>query len=118
MNQRGVSTKTHGVLDLVTSGALLAAPRLLGISDVPRAASVLRMAGGGALAYSMLTDYEFGLVKVLPMPAHLAMDAASGVFLASSHWLFGFADNGPRYWQPHARMGAGEVLAAMTSKTR
>ncbi len=118
MSQRGVSTKTHGVLDLVSAGALLAAPRLLGLDDVPRAASVLRMAGGGAAAYSMLTDYEFGLVKVLPMPVHLAMDAASGVFLASSPWLFGFAENGPRYWLPHALAGAGEVLAALSSKTR
>jgi hypothetical protein len=118
VNQRGVSTKTHGVLDLATSGTLLAAPKLLGLNDEPRAASVLRMAGGGALVYSMLTDYEFGLVKVLPMRAHLAMDAASGVFLASSPWLLGFAKNGPRYWVPHALMGAGEVLAALTSRTR
>ncbi len=118
MNQRGVSTRTHGVLDLVSAGALLAAPRLFGLNDEPRAASVLRMAGGGALAYSMLTDYEFGLVRVLPMRAHLALDAASGAFLASSPWLLGFAKNGPRYWVPHALMGAGEVLAALTSRTR
>ena len=118
MNQRGVSTRTHGVLDLVSVGALLAAPRLFGVNDEPRAASVLRMAGGGALAYSMLTDYEFGLVKVLPMRAHLALDAASGAFLASSPWLLGFAKNGPRYWVPHALMGAGEVLAALTTRTR
>jgi hypothetical protein len=98
-------------LDLVSAGALLAAPRLLGLEKESRAASVLRMAGGGALVYSMLTDYEFGLVKVLPMRAHLAMDAASGAFLASSPWLLGFANNGPRYWVPHALMGAGEVLA-------
>ena len=118
MNQRGVSTRTHGVLDLVSAGVLLAAPRLLGLEKESRAASVLRMAGGGAAAYSMLTDYEFGLVKVLPMRAHLAMDAASGAFLASSPWLLGFAKNGPRYWVPHALMGAGEVLAALTSRTR
>lgn len=117
MSQRGVSTKTHGVLDLVSAGALLAAPRLLGLDDVPRAASVLRMAGGGAAAYSMLTDYEFGLVKVLPMPVHLAMDAASGVFLASSPWLFGFARNGTRYWLPHVLMGAADVMAAVATRT-
>ena len=118
MAQRGVSTKTHGVLDLVSAGALLAAPRLLGLEGGSRAASVLRMAGGGAAVYSMLTDYEFGLVRLLPMRAHLALDAASGAFLASSPWLFGFAKNGPRYWAPHALMGAGEVLAALASRTR
>ncbi len=106
------------MLDLVSAGALLAAPKLFGLDDEPRASSVLRMAGGGALAYSMLTNYEFGLVRVLPMRAHLALDAASGAFLASSPWLLGFAKNGPRYWVPHALMGAGEVLAALTTRTR
>ena len=66
----------------------------------------------------MLTDYEFGLVRVLPMRAHLALDAASGAVLASSPWLLGFTKNGPRYWVPHALMGAGEVLAALTTRTR
>jgi len=113
-----ISTRTHGVLDLVTAGTLLAAPRLLRLQDVPRSASVLRLAGGGAALYSMMTDYEFGVVKVLPMSAHLAMDAASGALLASSPWLLGFTGNGPRYWLPHALVGAFEMLAAMTSKSR
>jgi hypothetical protein len=51
------------------------------------------------------------------MPIHLAMDAASGVLLAASPWLFGFAGRGPRYRLPHAFVGASEVLAALTSKT-
>jgi hypothetical protein len=52
------------------------------------------------------------------MPAHLAMDAASGAFVASSPWLLGFAKDGPRYWLPHVLVGATEILAAATSRTR
>jgi hypothetical protein len=115
---RIVSTKTHGILDYLTGASLLTAPKLLGIEDEPSAARVLRMAGGGATVYSLLTDYELGLIKVLPMPLHLALDAASGVLLASSPWLFGFADKGSRYWLPHVLVGATEVLAAATTKTR
>jgi len=74
---RIVSTKTHGILDYLTGATLLAAPKALGIEDEPSAARVLRMAGAGATAYSLLTDYELGLVRVLPMPLHLALDAAS-----------------------------------------
>ena len=115
---RFISTRTHGVLDYLTGGALLAMPKMLGIGDVPTSARVLVLAGAGAAAYSAITDYELGLLRLLPMPAHLALDAASGVLLASSPWLFGFAGKGPRYWLPHVAVGATEVLAAATSKTR
>lgn len=113
-----ISTRTHGMLDYLTGATLLAAPRMLGLDDVPAAARVLRIAGGGATAYSLLTDYELGAVKVIPMHVHLALDAASGALLAASPWLFGFAGDGRRYWLPHALVGATEILAALTSRTR
>jgi hypothetical protein len=91
---RVISTRTHGAIDYATGAGMLAAPALLGISDEPAAARTLRAAGLVAMAYSLLTDYEFGLVRIIPMPAHLAMDATSGVLLAASPWLFGFAPRG------------------------
>lgn len=115
---RFIPTQAHGVLDYLTGGTLLAAPTLLGIRDVPASARILVLAGAGAVAYSAITDYELGIVGLLPMPAHLALDAASGALLASSPWLLGFAKNGPRYWLPHAVIGAMEILAAGTSKAR
>jgi hypothetical protein len=118
MNLRVIPTSVHGVLDYVTAPSLLAAPELLGLRAVPASALALRVAGGGAAAYSMLTDYELGVVKALPMPAHLAMDAVSGVALAASPWLLGFSNAGRRYWLPHVLVGAFEIFAALTTKTR
>jgi hypothetical protein len=112
-----IPTRVHGILDYVTGPTLLAAPRLLGLDDVPVSARALHLAGGGAVLYSALTDYEVGILKVIPMPVHLALDAASGVLLASSPWLFGFASEGSRYWLPHVAAGAFEVFAAATSRT-
>ena len=115
---RIVSTRTHGVLDYLTGAALLAVPKALGLEDVPSSSRALKLAGGGATAYSLLTDYELGVAKLLPMPVHLALDATSGALLASSPWLFGFAKNGARYWLPHVLVGAQEILAAAITKTR
>jgi len=117
MSLRMIPTSVHGAVDYLTGGALLAAPKVLGIDDDRRAALVLRSAGGGALVYSLITDYELGLLRLLPMPAHLALDAASGVLVAASPWLFGFAGRGPRYWLPHVLVGAMEVLAATSTRT-
>jgi hypothetical protein len=72
------------------------------------------VAGAG---YGLFTDYELGAFRALPMPVHLALDAAKGVFMAASPWLFGFAKKGTRYWLPHVLMGVADVLAAASSNT-
>jgi hypothetical protein len=118
MTARFIPTQVHAVLDYLTGGVLVCAPRLFGITDEPVAARVLEVAGGGATAYSMITDYELGLVKVLPMRTHLMLDAGSGALMAASPWLFGFARRGSRYWLPHVLFGATEILAALSTKTR
>src|SRR3712207_757170 len=117
MNLRLIPTSVHGVLDYLASGIDLAFPGLLGSHDVPWPALVPRIDGLAGAGYSLITGYELGVLKVLPMPKHLAFDAAKGVFMASSPWLFGFASNGSRYWMPHVLMGTADVLAAITSKT-
>ena len=113
---RVIPTQAHAVLDYVTGGALIAAPRLLGLKD-STAGRVLSLAGTTATASSMLTNYELGLVKVIPMRAHLPLDAAIGALVAASPWLFGFAKEGTRHWLPHVIVGATEILAAATTKT-
>ncbi len=117
MNLRVIPTGVHGVLDYLASGINLVFPRLLGLHDAPLAALVPRIAGVAGSGYSLVTDYELGAFKVLPMPAHLAFDAGKGVLTALSPWLFGFAKNGTRYWMGHVVMGTADVLAAITSKT-
>jgi hypothetical protein len=42
------------------------------------------------------------------------LDYASGVLLAASPWLFGFADY---VWEPHLILGILEIGAAMFTKT-
>ncbi|QIN77919.1 hypothetical protein GBA65_04615 [Rubrobacter marinus] len=117
MATRVIPTQVHAVLDYVTGGALVAAPRLLGMHGTT-AGKVLDLAGGIATAQSLLTDYELGLVKVIPMRTHLTLDAASGALVAASPWLFGFAGNGRRYWLPHVLVGTTEILAAALTKSR
>ena len=117
MNTRIIPTKVHGVLDYLASGVNLVFPRLLGLHDAPWAARVPRIDGAAGAGYSLITAYELGALKLLPMPAHLAFDATKGAFMAASPWLFGFAKNGTRYWLPHMLMGSADVLAAITTKT-
>ena len=117
MDLRVIPTGVHSVLDYMASATNLVFPGLLGLHDAPWAVLVPRIDGVAGAGYSLITDYELGAFKVLPMPTHLAFDAAKGAFMASSPWLFGFARNGTRYWLPHVLMGVADVLAAITTKT-
>jgi hypothetical protein len=83
---RPISTMMHGILDYVTAPTLMVLPRALGWSQ--RVTALLNVAGLGVLAYSMLTRYELGLIRVLPMKAHLGLDMASGGMLALSPFMF------------------------------
>jgi len=106
-----IPTKLHGVIDYATGAFLFAAPSLLRLRN-RRSRAALRMAGGGALAYSLLTDYELGVYRKLPMPAHLALDASSGIaLLAVARTARGYR-NGPLDRALPLLAGLSEIAAA------
>jgi hypothetical protein len=74
--QKPISTKAHGILDYMTAGLLATLPRALGWDD--KVTHLLDAAAAGTVVYSLLTRYEMGAVKALPMKAHLSMDAVQG----------------------------------------
>lgn len=118
MNLHLIPTGVHGGLDYLASGINLVFPGLLGLRDAPWASLVPRVDGVTGAGYSQMTGYEIGAFKVLPMPTHLVFDAVKGVFMVASPWLFGFANNGVRYWLSHVLMGTADVLAAVATRTR
>src|SRR3712207_2864116 len=96
-------------------GALLiVAPYLLGFADGTAAQWIPQIVGAALIGASLLTDYELGVVRMIPMPVHLGLDVAAGVLLAASPWLFGFAD---RVWVPHVVFGLAEIGAGLTTRT-
>jgi hypothetical protein len=107
-----ISTRVHGVLDCTVGTLLAASPWLIGFSDNRPATLVPVVLGLGAILYSLVTKYEWGLIRVLPMNAHLAIDLLSGIFLMASPWLLGFAHH--VYW-PHVAFGVLEIcVVALT----
>jgi hypothetical protein len=118
MDLRMIPTKAHGAVDMATGPALIAAPTLLKMNGNTGATIPPRVVGAAATAYALLTDYEFGLKRVLPMRAHLGLDVAAGVALAATPFLTGAWRNGLRHWLPHTVIGAQELALALTTKER
>src|SRR3954464_6428782 len=112
---RVIPTRVHGALDYLIGAVLVAAPWLFGFSDVGSAKWTAIGVGVAMMATSVMTNYEWGLARLIPMHAHLFADAALGVFLVASPWIFGFADDGTNVWLPHVLVGLGEIGIAAAS---
>jgi hypothetical protein len=111
-----ISTRVHGAGDYATGVGLLAAPTLLRIDD-GLAAGALRGAGGAILGLSALSDHELGLLRKVPMPVHLIVDAAAGGLLAAGAFGLRRRGGGVASWLPHAVVGVAQVgVAALTAR--
>jgi hypothetical protein len=108
-----INSRVHGVLDYLTGATLIFAPAILDFASSGAAARVPLMLGIGTIIYSALTRYELGLVKVIPFRGHLTLDLFSGILLAASPWLFGFAEH---VWKPHVLLGAFEIVVTLLTR--
>ncbi len=110
---RFIPTRVHGMLDYLMGAVLILAPWLLDFDDTA-AIWVPVVLGAGVIVYSLLTDYELGIARVIPMATHLILDIAGGLVLAVSPWIFQFSDE---VWVPHLVLGLLEVGAGLMTRT-
>jgi hypothetical protein len=108
---RPIDSTLHGVTDY-TAGAMLMTvfPRLVGIQGT-RSARQIRTAGAIHAGYSTMTDYELGIVRVIPFKAHLALDAIGALALAATPFVTGQFLKGRRHWVPHVALSAFEFAS-------
>lgn len=119
MSMKFIPTKVHGILDYIVGVALIFAPQIFGFEEVGGAAvAVPVILGVGLIIYSLLTKYEWGLVKVINMRYHLTIDLIAAALLTLSPFLFGFADEEPNAWLPHVVVGITVILVVLFSQTQ
>ncbi len=110
-----ITTRTHGVLDYLVGALLIALPYIFHFADRSAAQYVPMVLGAFTIVYAFFTNYELGPIRLIPMPVHLAIDVLSGIVLAVSPWVFGFA---PFVYLPHLILGISEILIASTTSPR
>lgn len=105
----------HGVLDYIYGAAIVAAPHVLGFTEVASARWAAYALGGTILVASLLTRYELGLFRVIPFKGHIALDYVGGLASLAAPWLLGFSgETTPR----NAFVGAGLVALVVASLTQ
>jgi hypothetical protein len=116
---RFLPTKVHGVLDYVVGLALILAPNIFQFSSMGGpAAWTPRVLGVVLILYSLVTKYEWGVLKLVAMPYHLVIDFLAALFLAASPFIFGFFRDSPNVWLPHLVVGIAVILVVIVSQTQ
>ena len=76
--------------------------------------------GAAVAIYSLMTDYgsdkPWGGVRVLSMKQHLQLDAAFGLWVGLSPWVFGTYKKGWNYWAPQTLAMTSELFFALTTE--
>lgn len=109
-----ISSKIHGVLDYLVGVILIISPWLLNFATGGPEMWIPIILGISTLIYSVITRYELGVLKIISFKTHLMIDALSGIFLAASPWLFGFAD---KVYLPHLLFGLLELIVVSLTHT-
>lgn len=81
-----LSTRAHGVVDYTFAALVYVLPRAAGWSA--KVTALMTGSTVGTLAYSALTRYELGAVKLLPMRAHFALDVANCACFLAAPFVF------------------------------
>lgn len=99
MKLRFVSANLHGAGDYAAASALIAAPFNLPIGTHNAIAHWLTIVMGvGLIVYSLLTDYAFGLKKLIPFRIHMMFDSAAFVVFAAAPLIFDFTGIDAQYY--------------------
>ncbi|MDB5231921.1 MAG: hypothetical protein JWN76_2726 [Chitinophagaceae bacterium] len=108
-----INTKIHGVLDYLYAFIIIAVPFVVEFRDNEPASYTCYTIGTIVLISSICTQYELGLIKVIPMRIHLILDVLAGIFVLASPWIFGFAD---RVYLPHVILGLTDLVVVSLSQ--
>lgn len=117
---RFISPAFHGILDYLVAIALVAAPALVGHSFNGSniepawlsATNISILTGVLLFLYSLLTAYPDGLVRLIPLKAHLVIDFLAAVALIAAPFVLPGSYGEIGKWS-HVGVGAAVIIVVL-----
>lgn len=109
-----INSKTHGIIDYILVFMLSISPFIFDLEEDSIHCRLLMITGLLLLLTSLLTDFEFFLVKIFSFKIHLAIDFLLGAFLATSPILFNLKEHS---MIPHIVLGIAIIGTSFITKT-
>ena len=110
---RFIPTAIHGVLDYLTGAVLLILPRVLGFSD--NSTAVMTFLAITVIIYSILTRYELGLIRVIPMRGHLGLDFVAAILTLAAPFFLQITNSAEII--AFTAIGLMELIVTLVTKT-
>jgi hypothetical protein len=82
-----INSRLHAILDYGMAFMLLL-PWIVNFNDKSPDSILFFFLGSIIIIYSLMTDYELGMVKLIPMGTHRVFDFVSGLILVLTPLLF------------------------------
>ena len=82
-----INTKLHGVLDYFTALLLVASPWFFEYAGNNIQTWISLGVGITVVLNILFTDFEFGIIRVLKMESHLAIDMLCATILLTASWI-------------------------------
>lgn len=111
---RPISTRTHGIIDYAWTTTAGTLPKMM--DGAAATARLVRNASAAAGFNAMLTNYEAGMVRVMPMKAHLALDFVMGAALMIAPFFLPRSER--RYAAIPVALGAVGLLASILTEAK
>jgi hypothetical protein len=109
-----ISTRFHGLLDYA-AGMILILPWIAEYFQNGKDTWLLALVGATTIILSLFTDYEYGLVKLIPMKLHLFLDVLMALFLVAVPFLFPLVHY---YFYWPMLLGIGELVIILLSASQ
>jgi hypothetical protein len=93
LRQGPVPAFVHGVVEYIAAALFIAAPFLFSFDD-GTATALSIVVGVVVLIVAASTAWRTGLIRSIPMPAHVVLDYVLALLLIAAPFLFGFSDDG------------------------
>jgi len=86
-----LNPKSHGAIDYVVVIFLWISPSVFGLSDF--VSMITYVLGGIHLVLTLFTNFQYGLIKIIPFSLHGWIELAVSLILVAAPWLLGFSEN-------------------------
>ncbi len=86
-----ISSRLHSYIDYIMVLFLWISPTLFDLSDPVD--TTVYILGGLHLIITLLTNFEGGIIKLIPLPGHGLIELIVAIFLVLGPWILGVSEN-------------------------